>query len=103
MASPPALRALSVNKFLVQSVMALDDDNAKDGIFLMGDGIPVSGMGTQGTGGPWWIWVIAAVFVLMLVVCCGVGVYRHKKKLQQEKEGNDNLDEPLFVDNPTIA
>lgn len=103
MASPPALRALSVNKFMEQSVIPSDGDNAKDGMFLMGDGIPVSGMGTQGTGGPWWIWVIAAVVVLMLVVCCGVAVYRHKKKLQQEQEGSDNLEEPLFVDNPSIA
>ena len=101
MVSPPALRALWVNKFMEQSVIALDSDNAKDGMFLMGE--PVSGMGTQGTGGPWWILVIAAVVVLMLVGCCGVVVYRHKKKLQQEKEGNDSLGEPLFVDNPSIA
>lgn len=101
MVSPPALRALWVNKFMEQSVIALDSDNAKDGMFLTGE--PVSGMGTQGTGGPWWILVIAAVVVLMLVGCCGVVVYRHKKKLQQEKEGNDSLGEPLFVDNPSIA
>ena len=86
MVSPPALRVLSVNKFMEQSVIALDINNAKeDGMFLMGD--PVSGMGMQGTGGPWWILVIAAVVVLMLVVCCGVGVYRHKKETSTRKRG----------------
>lgn len=78
MVSPPALRVLSVNKFMEQSVIALDINNAKeDGMFLMGD--PVSGMGMQGTGGPWWILVIAAVVVLMLVVCCGVGIPPQKE------------------------
>ena len=78
MVSPPALRALSVKKFMEPSVIALDSDIAKeDGMFLMGD--PVSGMGMQGTGGPWWIWVFAAVVVLMLVVCCGVGIPPQKE------------------------
>ena len=77
MVSPPALRALSVKKFMEPSVIALDSDNAKDDMFLMED--QFSGMGTQGTGGPWWIWVFAAVVVLMLVVCCGVGIPPQKE------------------------
>jgi len=48
MVSPPALRVLSVNKFMEQSVIALDINNAKeDGMFLMGD--PVSGIDVSRT------------------------------------------------------
>jgi hypothetical protein len=101
MTSLAALRVLS-EKFLEQSVIALNYDNAKDGS-LMGDAFQVSGMDMKGTSGTWWICVIVAVIVLMLVVCCGAGVYRHKKKLQQEQQGSDSLDEPLFVDDPSIA
>ena len=101
-----ALRALSENKFLAKSVTLLtpsaemgNDYNAKDSIMSE----PISDMGFQGTGGPWWVWIIIAGVVVILCACCGLGVYRHKKKLQQEQQGSDGLDEPLVTDSPLIA
>jgi hypothetical protein len=72
------------------------DDTAKDYILSMGD--PVSEMGMMGTGGGWWIVIVVAVIVLLLALCCAVGVYRRGKKVQQEQEGTDGLDEPLITD-----
>lgn len=96
-----ALRALSENKILAQSLLTPsgNDYNAKDSIMYE----PISDMGTQGTGGPWWAWIIIAGVVVILCACCGVGVYRHKKKLKLEEQGSDGLDEPLVTDSPLIA
>lgn len=95
-----ALRALSENKFLAQSVTLLtpsadmgNDYNPTD----MTDDLPIP------SGGPWWAWIIIAGVVVILCACCGVGVYRHKKKLKLEEQGSDGLDEPLVTDSPLIA
>ena len=73
-----------------------NEDTAKDYISLIGD--PVSTMDMTGTGGNWWIVIVVAVIVLLLAMCCGVGVYCHGKKVQQEKQDSDGLDEPLVTD-----
>ena len=47
-----------------------DEDN-QDIKYLTDGDTPVSEMGNQGTGGPWWIWIIVGVLIFALCACLG--------------------------------
>ena len=48
-----------------------DEDNQDTNKYLTDGNTPVSEMGYQGTGGPWWIWIIVGVLVFALCACLG--------------------------------
>ena len=67
----------------------------------------VSELGIEGSGGPWWIWIIVGVLILALCTCLGVGLYRRKhrddeKSVTQEEEtktdAGGSLNEPFLSD-----
>ena len=47
-----------------------DEDNQETNYLTDGD-TPVSDMGGQGTGDPWWIWIIVGVLIFALCACLG--------------------------------
>ena len=49
----------------------VDNDEDIDTKYLTDGNTPVSEMGNQGTGGPWWIWIIVGVLVFALCACLG--------------------------------
>ncbi len=57
---------------------------------------PISSMGSEGSGSPWWIWIVVGLLAVLLGACLGVACYRRKQKVQQETK-DDGLDEPLFL------
>ena len=69
-------------------------------------GKTVSEQGVEGSGGPWWIWIIVGVLILALCTCLGVGLYRRKhrddeKSVTQEEEtktDGGSLNEPFLSD-----
>ena len=47
------------------------NDEDIDTKYLTDGDTPVSEMGYQGTGGPWWIWIIVGVLIFALCACLG--------------------------------
>lgn len=93
----------------------LDIDKDLDQLLTNGDdeippsnpGKTVSEQGVEGSGGPWWIWIIVGVLILALCTCLGVGLYRRKhrddeKLVTQEDEtktaDGGSLNEPFLSD-----
>ena len=69
-------------------------------------GKTVSAQGFEGSGGPWWIWIIVGVLILALCTCLGVGVYRRKQRddgkaagqEEETKTDGGSLNEPFLSD-----
>ena len=103
---------------ITHSIIGFSDSSAEfdlDSQFLTNgdDEIPpsnpektVSELGIEGSGGPWWIWIIVGVLILALYTCLGVGLYRRKhrddkKSVTQEEEtktDGGSLNEPFLSD-----
>ena len=54
----------------VSSMVDFNDEN-KDTNYLTDGDTPVTDMGGQGTGDPWWIWIIVGVLIFALCACLG--------------------------------
>mmetsp|Transcript_1764 Transcript_1764/g.3787 ORF Transcript_1764/g.3787 Transcript_1764/m.3787 type:complete len:102 (-) Transcript_1764:274-579(-) len=92
---------LSEKSFMAQSIAFdpfTENRNNIEDVSARLTGDPVTDMGGDGTGGPWWIWLIVGVLVFLLCACLGYGLYNNRKKVQHDQKSNDDgLDEPLFL------
>jgi len=71
------------------------------GSLLVGDE-PISSQGYEGSGGPWWIWIIVGVLVLLLCACLGYALWNRKRKEKGDEKPCDDatadgLDEPFLL------
>ena len=55
----------------VSSSSMVDNDEDIDTNYLTDGDTPVTDMGGQGTGDPWWIWIIVGVLIFALCACLG--------------------------------
>ena len=79
-----------------QSAALVQWSLANEGIGAVGSD-PVNEMGGQGTGGPWWIWVIVGVLVALLAACVIYACVR-KRKREREEQTSEGLNQIIFED-----